>query len=186
MADISNLANLQAGEPLDWDGYKDSQEAPPPPPKGRYTVRAPEQITFSATQQGFLSAQVDPTIVGPTAEGYVIKFSRVSAKPFKRGQVTVSQLGDYLRACGITSRPTTPQEQANAVEQTAGRVYQIEGDWEAYDSETKWTLKGMENFPDDGKGGKSPWVKVPGTGSETEPAKTIRANFRVSRYVPQT
>lgn len=182
MADISNLQNLQAGEPLDWETYKDAQELPPPPAKGRYQVRAPDSFTFSATREGYLSAQVDPVIVGPQAAGTVIKYARVSAKPFQRGGARVSMIGDYIRATGSTARPRTPEEQATAIEQTMGAVYQVDLDWEAYDSQTSWRLSGMENFPSDGNGGHIPWVKVPNTPEGEEP-RTIRANAKIVRFV---
>lgn len=184
MSDIANLSNLAAMEPLDWDGYKDSQEATPPPPKGRYTFRAAADIPLNTTQKGALSAQIDPTVVGPSHEGAVLKFARVNGTTFKRGSATVSFLGDYLRACRSPLRPTTPDEWIAAVQATAGAVFEAEGDWEAYDSATSWRLKGMENFPDDGKGGKSPWVKVPV--AEGEEARTIRANFKITRFIAAT
>jgi hypothetical protein len=184
-ADISNLSNLQAGEPLDHDIYVDSKEIPPPPAKGEYVVRAAEQITFGATQAGFLQAQIDPTIVGPTSAGYQLRFTKVSAKPFKRGKATVSQLGDFLRAVyGANGpRPTTPQEQADAASSCAGATFRIFGDWEAYDKETKWTLKGMENFPLLPNGERDPWVEVPNSAVDGGEPRKVRANFKVDRYI---
>ena len=191
MADISNLTNLAAAEPLDWDKYVDTKEAQVPPRKGRYQLQAPPSFAFSATGAGYLSAQIDPTVVGPTDAGYAIKYSRVSAKPFLRSGVKVSQMGDYLRSVGITTRPTSPTELANAVEQTAGRIYQGDLDWEAYCKGCKFTLKGMENFPADGKGGHQPWTVCPNCkqtvakddGTIEEKAVTLRANARVERFV---
>lgn len=190
MADISGLQNLQSGDPLDWDGYTDAKEVAPPPRKGRYVVQAPQSFTFGATKQGYLSAQVDPIIVAPAspqasvdASGYQIRFSRVSAKPFKRGETTVSQLGDYLRATGSTARPLTPQEQADAVEQTAGRSFQVDLDWEAYDQDGPFNLKGMENFPLDAAGNPVPWVQHPSAKDDKGEPKMVRANVRVQRFV---
>ena len=193
-ADISNLANLQAGEPLDHDMYQDAREAPPLPPKGRYIFRASEKITFGATKQNFLSAQIDPTIVDGPHAGYRVMFTRVSAKPFKRGQATVSQAGDYLRSVYGPNAPraATPQEQADAIETTQSQVFQAEGDWEAYDKETKYTLKGMTKFPKDNNGGYEEWTLVPGTedlDANGQPIKgtgrRIRAQFKIDRFVPQ-
>jgi len=187
MADISNLTNLQATEPLDWDQYTDSKESVPLPRKGRYQLQAPESFTFEASQAGALQARIDPKVVGPTNAGYTIRFQRVSAKPFLRGGVKVSQLGDYLRAVGIATRPATPQEQANAVEATAGRVFTGDLDWEARCSTCKFTLKGEEKFPPDGNGGHSPVIKCPNCTvtndkGQTEPAN-LRANVRVERFI---
>ena len=190
MADISSLTNLQSAEPLDWDQYADAKEASPPPPKGRYVVRAPSQFTFGSTAAGFLSAQIDPTVAGPSNEGYTFRFTKVSAKPFKRGAVTVSQLGDYLRAAGSQARPRTPQEQADAVEATAGATFQVDADWEAYDKETKWSLKGMEKFPKLPDGSHEPWITLDGKDGRPESKdpesgeyRRIRANAKVDRYV---
>ena len=189
MADISSLSNLQAGDPLDWEGYVDAKEASPLPKKGQYIVRSSEKPVFGATQQGFLSAQVDPIIMGPTNEGYVVRFTRVSAKPFKRGAVTVSQAGDYLRAAGSNARPRSAQEQADAIEAAAGATLKIDGDWEAFDKETGFRVKGMDKFPLNGNGGHAEWIDVPGTevkddnGTIVTPTRQVRANFRVVRFV---
>jgi hypothetical protein len=184
MADISNLSNLQAGDPLDYDIYVDAKEAQAPPPKGRYVVRATDQIAFASTQGGFLSAQVDPTVVGPSNEGFKFNFTKISAKPFKRGAATVSQLGDYLRAAGSTARPRTPQEQAEAVEATAGVTLQVDADWEAYCKGCKYTLKGMDRFPKLTNGGYDFYVSCPTCKDPVseEPVR-LRARAKVDRYV---
>lgn len=182
-ADISNLTNLQSAEPLDWENYADAKEAPPPPPKGRYVVRSAEKITFGATQAGFLSAQIDPTVVGPSNEGYKFNFTKVSGKPFKRGAATVSQMGDYLRAAGSPARPRTPQEQADAVEATAGATLQVDVDWEAYCKGCKYTLKGMEKFPKLPSGGHDQWVTCPNCKDESGSPVNLRARSKVDRFV---
>lgn len=185
MADISSLTGLQAGDPLDWEGYPESKEGVPLPPKGRYTVRAKERFDagdFGVSAKGSLSASVDPTIVGPTAAGHQLKYTRVYATPFKRQGKTVSQMGDYLVACGVTGVANNPQAMADAIERTAGAIYQIDGDWEAYCKDCKFELKGEENFPSDGNGGHIPWTRCPNC-SKGEELKNIRANFKVDRYV---
>lgn len=188
MADISALNNLNPAEPLDFDIYKDAQDTPPLPKAGRYTVRAPESFpteAFGATKAGFLSAQIDPTIVGPQHEGYTLRFTKISAKPFKRGGVTVSQVGDYLRATGRRERVGgSPQEIADAIEQTANLSYEVDVDWRVYEKGTGYVLEGMSNFPSDGNGGHlstipSPTVKDPVTG---EP-QMLRANLFVKRFI---
>jgi hypothetical protein len=184
MADISSLTNLQAGDPIDWEGYADAKEAAPPPRKGRYVVRAPEKFAFGSTQQGYLSAQIDPIIVGPSSEGYEIRYVKVSAKPFKRGAATVSQLGDYLRAAQSTARPRSPQEQADAVEATANRTYQIDGDWEGYCKQCKYTAKGEAAFPKGADGQPQPWLPCPNECKDDAGSPVqLRARFRVERFV---
>lgn len=198
-ADISALGTLQPVEPLDLEAYQDNKESNfQLPPKGRYTVQAPDNFTSEAfgraARSGALTARVDPTIVGPTNGGYTIRFTKVSAKQFKRNGVTVSQLGDYLRACGFKQRLNDEQAQADAVEATANRVYEIEGDWRAYCKHDGWAIEGMERFPSDGSGGHQSWITHPTLKTNeagevdlngTEPLRVL-ANFVVTRYVPAT
>lgn len=190
MADISMLGNLNSAEPLDLSLYVDTKEAPPLPKKGRYTVRAPESFpntAFGATRAGFLSAQIDPTIVAPSNEGYTLRFTKVSAKTFKRGGMSVSQIGDYLRATGSrTPVEGDPQAQANAVEQTANKVYQVDIDWRAYCKEDGLQVEGMERFPSDGNGGHLPFIAHPTLkNQETGEPLMLRANAVVVRYIAQ-
>jgi len=187
MVDISSLGNLNPTEPLDLDIYPDDTGPSTLPPAGRYTVRAPESFpsdAFGATKAGFLSAQVDPTIVGPTHENFVIRFTRVSAKPFKRRGVTVSQLGYYLRATGRKGLiPSDPQSQADAVAETTNRVYQVDTDWRIYEKATGWTLEGMKNFPSDGQGGHVPVIPSQTEKNEDGTPLMLRANLVVVRFV---
>jgi len=197
MIDISELGNLKDAEPLDLDIYRDSQEAQPLPHKGRYTVQAPDSFpatAFKAAKSGYLSAQIDPKIIGPTNEGYTIRFVRVSAKPFKRGGVTVSQLGDYLRATGRRGQVgSDPQAQADAVEQTANQVYQIDADWRAYCTNCGFSIEGEGRFPANGTGEHTPWTVCPNCKDPEDVTfkdegrdqrqLALRANLVVSRYV---
>lgn len=176
-------------EPLDLENYADNRESTfSLPPAGRYTVRAPESFpaaSFGRTAKGDLSAQVDPTIVAPSHEGYLLRFTKVSAKPFQRGSVKVSQMGDYLRACGIRTRITDEQGLADAVETTANLLFEIDAEWRAYNKNTKFSVEGMSRFPSDGQGGHLPWYPDPTEKDESgEPVK-LRANLVVSRYVPK-
>ncbi len=198
-ADISALGNLLPVEPLDMENYQDAQEARPLPPEGQYTVRAPESFpstAFGSTKAGYLSAQVDPTIVGPTNEGYTLRFTKVSAKTFKRGGVNVSQLGDYLRATGRRNQVgSDPQAQADAVEQTANALYKVDVRWRAYCKNCGFVLEGMTKFPSDGNGGYVPWTACPNckdpedteelAKKEDRPVKqlSIRGNLVVNRYI---
>ena len=187
MADISALGTLQAVEMLDLDNYKDVSEAAPLPKAGRYTVRAPESFpsaAFGRTRAGALSVQVDPTIIAPSNEGYQIRYTKISAKPFKRGGVTVSQVGDYLRANGFKGKLTSEKEIIDAVESTVNRTYEVQVDWRAYNKNTGFSLEGMENFPSDGNGGHQPWCEDPEAKDENGNPQRLRANLVVDRYVP--
>lgn len=198
-ADISQLGNLQSADPLDLPMYKDAQEFSLPK-KGVYVVRAPESFSsasFGASKAGFLTVSVDPTIIGPSNEGYTIKFTKVSAKPWKDKEgVTISQLGRYLRATGRQDTVAgDPQTQADAVEQTANSVFRIRGDWRAYNTSTGFSIEGMEKFPSDGNGGHLPYAYDPGdferdeTGTVRVDAngkpvnKKLRAQFFVREYL---
>ena len=184
IADISSLGGLRPVEPLDLENYADNKDYCPIPKAGRYTVQAPPSFAFGRTNAGSLSAQVDPVIIGPTSEGFQLRFIKVSAKPYKRDGVTVSQLGDYLRATGFRGRLTDEQEQADAVEQTANRIYQVDVDWRAYNKDTKYALEGMERFPSDGNGGHLPWTTDPNQKDENGEPVRLRANLAVTRFIP--
>lgn len=165
MADISALGNLQPVEPLDLDNYADTKEYFELPKKGVYTAQAPSSFPSEAFQRaktsGALTVSVDPTIVGPTNAGYKVRFTRPSAKQYKRSGATVSQVGDYLRAFGIKGRVSNEQELADLVETTANRTFQVELDWKAFNTSTGLSIEGMENFPSDGNGGHLPYVIDP-------------------------
>ena len=187
-ADISSLGNLNSAEPLDLDLYKDASAGFDLPKAGIYTLRAPDSFpstSFGATRNNDLSAQIDPTIVGPTNEGFNIRFTKVSAKAFKRSGVTVSQIGDYLRACGRTGAvPAEPQALADAIAETAGRVYQAELDWRAYNKNTGFQVEGMKNFPKTATGEPQSWIEDPTDKDENGAPVRLRANLSVRRYLP--
>lgn len=188
-ADISQIGNLQPVQPLDMDTYPEQKSGFQLPKAGRYTVRAPEsfpQTAFGATKAGALSAQIDPTIVGPTNEGFTVRFTKISAKTYERNGIPVSQFGDYLRATGVTGTiPGDAQGLAEAVERTAGAVYDVELDWEARHTPTGFQVKGMRNFPSDGNGGHQSWVTHPTEKDDQGNPLRLRANVVVRRYIPQ-
>jgi hypothetical protein len=198
-ADISMLGNLRPVEPLDMDSYVDNQEAPPLPKKGRYTVQAPDkfpQPTFGRSKADALTARVDPIIVGPDSAGYTLKFTNPSAKVYKRQGVNVSQIGDYLRACGIRGKIVDEQSLADAVESTANLTYQVDVDWRAYNKATGFQLEGMDNFMKNDNGEPVPYCIDKGDTEKDENGATVfdaagvavpkrlRANLYITRYVP--
>ena len=187
MADISNLGEMRPVEQLDLENYADNKEFTAIPKAGRYTVQAPPsfpQTSFGRTQAGAFSAQIDPVIIGPSNEGFTLRFTKVSAKTYKRGGVTVSQLGDYLRSVGFRGKLSDEQALADAIEQTANQVYQVDVDWRAYNKDTKYSLEGMERFPSDGNGGHLPWCEDPNAKDEQGNPVRLRANVAVVRFVP--
>lgn len=201
MADISSLGNLNSAEPIDLPIYKAVGESKPLPRKGVYTVRAPESFpatAFGATKAGFLSAQVDPTVLDTPHEGYVVRFTKVSAKDWKDKEGNaVSQLGRYLKAALGASEVILgdPQAQADAVERTANRVYKALLDWRAYCKGCGFQVEGEEKFPSDGNGGHLPVTTCPNCkqldaeGNQVKDDKgnavgqPLRANVVVARYL---
>lgn len=187
MANLSHLGGLNPVEALDLSNYADNKESTfRLPAKGEYTLRAPDsfpEAAFGRTKAGSLSIAIDPTIVGPTNEGLTVRFSKVSAKPFKRDGQTVSQVGDYLRACGFKGTLSNEQEIADAVEATAGTIYTAKLDWRAY-SKSGFSLQGMERFPKLPDGTYQSWVEDPTMKDENGNAVRVRANLVIDRFVP--
>ena len=185
MADISALGELRPVEPLDLENYKENQALPPLPPAGVYTLQAPDTFPPLTRSQksGAMLVQIDPKIVGPTNQGFPIRFTKVSAKTYKRGGTNVSQLGDYFKACGLMGRYEDEAAQAEAVDQTANRTYQAEVDWKVWNKATQTEVVGMEKFPSDGNGGHEPYYYTGEKDESGNPIK-LRANLVISRFIP--
>ena len=189
MADLSSLGNLAPVETLDVDEtYVPAKESTfRLPAKGEYTLRAPESFpteAFGTTKAGHLSVQIDPTIVGPTNENFQLRFQKVSAKPFERGGVKVSQAGDYLRANGFSGRLTSVQDIADAVEATAGNTYKAQLDWRAYNSQTGFQVEGMEKFPKLEDGSHQSWIEDPTSPEDADGKRTrVPARLFIRRFI---
>lgn len=166
-------------------------------------MRAPESFpdtAFSASKAGALLSQIDPTVVGGEFDGYQIRFTKVSAKPFQQRRKvngtevteTTSQVAQYLKACGRSgAMPTHPQDIANAVEQTAGQLYEVETDWKVWDkdNQVEYTLrKNPDVFAKDEDGNVLPFiVRKNADGSpmldESGKPMRLRANVEITRYI---
>lgn len=185
MADIGHLGGLQEVEPLDLENYEDNRKSTfQLPQKGLYTLQAPDsfpQAAFGRTKAGSLLVQIDPTIVGPTNAGYNLRFIKISGKTYKRGEKNASQIGDYLRATGFKGLLKSEQDQADAVEQTAGTTYEAHLDWRAYNSKTGFSLEGMDRFPRQENGEPQPWVEDP-VEKNPETGKPVRVWARL--FIP--
>lgn len=194
MANIGNF-QIQPGEAVDNSTAYPPKQGRRFPNRGWYTLRTTDSFTqdsFVPNKAGTaLTIQIDPVIVGPTNEGYQLKFSsgRISAKTYQRvdrttGEAkTVSQLSDFLKACGYTGVvPGDPQQQADLAEQQAGKTFEALLDWRAYDPSTAKEVSGMENFPSDGKGGFLPYIlSEQATDDEGNPKK-VWANLEIVRF----
>lgn len=182
---------MNAVEPLNLENYADVKESTfRLPAAGKYTLRAPDSFptaSFGRTKAGALSIQVDPTIVGGDHDGFQIRFVKVSGKQFDRGGQKVSQIGDYLRATGFKGTLKDEQAQADAVESTAGAVYEAKLEWRAYNGKTGFSLEGMTRFPKltEGEGYQS-WVSDPNdyeTDSDTGEVKLDAKGNKVNKRV---
>jgi hypothetical protein len=190
MADISTLTGLAPVEQLDLEHYAVNQPKPAfqLPKRGVYTLQAPSEFSseaFGVSKKGALSVQIDPTIVGPTNAGYTLRYTRIYGTTFKRDGITVSQIGDYLKACGVTGVFTTPQELADAVELTAGLAYQAELDWRAYGANGAINIEGMDKFPLAADGTRQSWVPHPTETNEDGSPKRVFANLFVRNFIAQ-
>lgn len=174
-----DIAGLNLVEPdltsEDWDNYDPGVMTVPPP--GQYTGRAPETFKFTASQAGYLMAEIDPiTIIDAGKyEGYKIRFERASVK--KYGNSPACRMGDYLRACGIATFPKGNEGWAEAVQLTAGTPLSIILDWQAYCKECATEVKSARDFPKSDAG--EPIPEVPCTSC----GQILRARPRVRRYV---
>ncbi len=196
MADISALGNLATNEPLDMDGYQLSTGAPKPfPRKGRYTLRVRDSFpaeAFGSSKAGALTVAIDPTIVGPTNEGFLLRFTRVSNKVYTRGNDKVSQLADFLKACGVSGGLSgDPQDAADKAEATANLTFDAYVDWRLYaagegpDGEAL-IIDGMENFPKDDAGNHVPYIKSKTKVDENGDPVILRANLQIKRFIAAT
>jgi hypothetical protein len=190
---ISDLGNLQPADPIDLTEL--APKGPAFPRKGRYILRVPETLdpafTFGSTKAGNLSATIDPTIVGPTNEGYTVRFVKMSAKVYNEkvygSEETrqTSQMAQFLAACGDKRALTGDPEQAvEAVLEQVGKEFPAALDWRAYNKRTGEAVEGMENFTPDGNGGYLPWVLDEGDLDDNGKPKRIRANITVRRFYP--
>lgn len=203
MADISHLRAQESVETLDLNTYQDIGGGANRPrfqfPKaGRYTLRAPDafpQEAFGETKSGALSVQIDPTIVGPTNEGLVVRFQRINGTSYMRKGKPVSKIGDYLRACGVSGVSlSTRQEIADAIEQTANTIYEAFLDWRLYakghapvtdlNPNGALELRGMDNFPKDAEGNPVPYVNSQIEKNEDGTPKRLRANLEIAFFLP--
>lgn len=159
MADAA-MMNMVDFDPIEGD-YEDgggSGKSYAPPPEGRYFGQAPiiTDANFGTTREGKLKVTLDPiTVVNPGGEGdgYEVRFTQLSAKPYAVTYRKGSQAIDFIRACGINANPQSLDELKNYLKMCSGKTFQFALQWEAYNKDTQTSTKGMDNFPllEDGK-----------------------------------
>lgn len=187
MADLSQLGGLQPVEPLDLETYVSNRKAKFQLPKrGTYTLQAPESFpaeAFGRSKSGALAVSIDPTIVGPTNDGFKIRYQKVYSTTWKdKSGRTVSGIGNYLAANGVKGTLADEQAIADAVESTAGRTFQAIIDWKA--NRNGFEVKGMENFPLNEDGTYQSWVDHPTEKDENGGPKRVFANLEIAYFIP--
>lgn len=177
---------------VDFDGYVDQSEFPPPAPEGVYTFKQVKS-DFEVNKAGYLSAVLNHEVVAPgdPVDGHKINFDRVSSKPFERNGVKVSQMADHIRALGITERPKDPKAMGEAIASGDGQLWKGQTRWEAgcnhkdTEHEVEWgdskvyRLVGMKKFPMLPNGQHQDTVTCPTCGAE------LRAQEKINRRIPQ-
>src|SRR6266704_1804295 len=192
MVDLSNLQLVEENiEVADDAQYVDASSFQPPIADGIHTFiqGKPE---FTATDKGFLSAQMDHGVVGGEEDGARLGFDRVSNKPFERSGVRVNMMKDQLRAIGDHNSYRTHAEYAAALEAGEGKPFKAETQWEAggnhkdTEHECAWTdkdkvfrVRGMRNFLKNGSGKPSETIKCPTCSTE------VTARARINRRIAQ-
>jgi hypothetical protein len=123
------------------------------------------EVKDANPDEGYLNFILDPVkVVGPeSAKGYEVRFVYTSTRPFtKKGadgvEVPVkgnpNKLAQYLRATGLAAKPQTNSEYIASVKAAKSKQFGFTADWEASNRDTGERIRGYNNFPDDGQGGK--------------------------------
>ena len=158
-----DTAGLGLKEPsqIDWDNYNPgSKYQAPPAAKGGdgkniiYTGQLPTAIVQEQDDQGYRRYLLDPIKLvknGNGVDGYTLRFTRASVKPFERaGKVqNASSVGNVLRSAGVAAKPQKTAEYDAAMNAVKGRVVTFTIDWEARNKDTGEQVRGFDNFPDD-------------------------------------
>ena len=159
MADTTGIT-LQEPTQVDWDKIgAGSTYTPPPPAKdvtGKYITyfgQLPQSITVKAddvTDEGFRVYNLDPIKLVktnvPGLDGYQIRFTRTTLKPFKNGSNSTAIL---VKAAGVAAKPQKTSEYDAVIKQCAGKVVPLTIEWEARNKDTGEVVRGYDNFPDD-------------------------------------
>ena len=192
--DISALGNLAPVAPLDLSVVPPQQEKKSFsfPQAGVYEVRAPESFpseAFTPTQAGSWGARVDPTVVGPTNEGFEVKYQRIYPTVYTdpRTGLETSSVAKYLQAFGITEKlDGTAQQAIDLIASTAGQTAKAYLNWEIDHRATGFKLRGAKNFPMVG-GVRQSWVEHPDESVKGEDGQRLRlrANAVISSWIPQ-
>lgn len=157
----NNVAGVGLKEPeqVDWEKIgAGSTYVPPPQAKGvdgKYTTFFGQlpQVKVSnedVTDDGYRFYQFDPIKIVQSkqtgVDGYQIRFSRTSLKPFKNGSNSTAIL---LKAAGVAAKPQKTSEYDSAIKLVSGKVVPLTIEWVARNKDTGEQVRGYDNFPDD-------------------------------------
>ena len=192
--DISALGNLAPVQPLDLSVIPEqpARKEFSFPKAGVYEVRAPESFpseAFTPTQNGSWGARVDPVVVGPTNEGFEVRYQRIYPTVYTdpRTGLETSSVAQYLQAFGITEKlDGTAQQAIDLIASTAGKTAKAYLQWEIRHAASGFKLRGMKQFPKGINGEPQPWAEHPDETLKGEDGQRLRlrANVFISRWIP--
>lgn len=194
LLDDLDIETAPAGEYADPVG-------PTPLPKGKYRFRLLDW-DFDKDKDGTIRNPKQPGVVltlqvaDGDYEGRIVRFLRIRSAPFKRGETTVSQLGDLIRAFDATTTYKGKAKfEALARWQADGSTFEAKVDWRGFDIDhyravlteegfgpadksqearlakrkagDAATIKGMHRFPQTAQGKYLPTTEGP-SGSEVK------------------
>jgi hypothetical protein len=161
---------LREPEQVNWDSYNTSGSNYQAPPDAVGVDGKPivyegvvqgfsekeNQFAVDAEGNSYLNLQLDPIVIaGPVAEGYTIRFTEASVKPFEKNGKPIAgnpnKLANVLRSAGAQARPQTNDQYKASVKQLVDtkRKIRFTVDWEARNKETGEKISGYTNFPPD-------------------------------------
>lgn len=159
MTDTAQM-NLKEPEQCDWDSLgKSTWQAPPPAldsngtPIVYYGVAG--EIKESDPDDGYLQLLIDPIklVRSGSYDGYQIRFTRASTKPFVKFGTTEpikgnpNKVANFLRATGVQAKPQTNSEYRASINAAKTKTFAFTVDWNAYNKDNQETVNGYLAFP---------------------------------------
>lgn len=151
--------NLKEPEQCDWDSLGKSGYMPPPPAldaNGKaITYFGVSEAKETDPDEGYLQFLLDPIkiIRSGSADGYTIRFTRISTKPFTKNDQPIkgnpNKVANFLRSAGLQAKPQTNSEYRASVQAVKTKPVAFTVDWSAYNKDTGEKVNGYLSFPDD-------------------------------------
>jgi hypothetical protein len=147
------------------------------PPEGVVvTGQVADVVTITKNNSGYLNISAGPVqILDETYKGARVQYADFSAKRWKNQNTSFAL--QFLAACGIDARPTTPEEYKQLAEACAGRTFQFTVQWRGKNPDTGELIEGMENFPQNEDGTYQSMIR------RGEGLKPIFANLRIRNLI---